>query len=423
MRLYKRSDTWWMDLSVDGQRIRQSTGSTDKEEAELVAQEVARKVRLARLGLLPEEPEEPERPRVPLSEFAEKYVRFMRMTFSETPRTAEGAHSAFQSLRHFFGARDPVLDEISVGDVEAWKVYVLDGRSGNTLAIHYRALHAAWNRAVNWNDATDNPFSRAERPKEIHGRDVRYFENEELLKLLEAAEAYEHPRFLKMILFYLYTGARRNELIHLEWKDLDLEAREVHIAAKKPRWNHRTKTGRSRRVPICEPLHDLILELWEARESDQGLKKSSLVFPVPRGSNKSTGGRYINQPYHEDRVTRKFRRLVDKTGLPRSLTLHSLRHTFASNLVQRGVSLYIVGELLGHTDLEVTRIYSHLTPRSYGWVVDYLDFRPNAVKERIENQHNARADAFDRARMERENRQLRAEIVDLKRQLGALKTG
>ena len=72
MRLYKRNDTWWMDLSVDGQRIRQSTGSTDKEEAELVAQEVARKVRLARLGLLPEEPEEPERPRVPLSEFAEK---------------------------------------------------------------------------------------------------------------------------------------------------------------------------------------------------------------------------------------------------------------------------------------------------------------------------------------------------------------
>jgi len=114
---------------------------------------------------------------------------------------------------------------------------------------------------------------------------------------------------------------------------------------------------------------------------------------------------------------------VDKTGLLRSLTLHSLRHTFASNLVQRGVSLYIVGELLGHTDLEVTRIYSHLTPRSYGWVVDYLDFRPNAVKERIENQHNARTDAFDRARMERENRQLRAEIVDLKRQLGALKTG
>ena len=58
MRLYKRNDTWWMDLSVSGNRIRQSTDTGDREEAEMTAQEVVRKVRLAKFGLLPEEPEE-----------------------------------------------------------------------------------------------------------------------------------------------------------------------------------------------------------------------------------------------------------------------------------------------------------------------------------------------------------------------------
>ena len=84
-------------------------------------------------------------------------------------------------------------------------------------------------------------------------------------------------------------------------------------------------------------------------------------------------------------------------GLPDSLTLHSLRHTFASNLVQRGVSLYIVGELLGHSDLEVTKIYSHLTPQSFDWVVDLLDFSEPSVLDRIERGKVARAEAFDRS--------------------------
>ena len=59
----------------------------------------------------------------------------------------------------------------------------------------------------------------------------------------------------------------------------------------------------------------------------------------------------------------------------------------------------LVGELLGHNDLEVTRIYSHLTPKTYDWVVDLLDFRPEAVEERITRGKVARGEMFDRARL------------------------
>ena len=82
----------------------------------------------------------------------------------------------------------------------------------------------------------------------------------------------------------------------------------------------------------------------------------------------------MNRVTQKDAVTRKFRKCVEAAGLPDTLTLHSLRHTFASRLVQAGKSLYQVGNLLGHTDLEVTKIYAHLSPASLHPVVEELDF-------------------------------------------------
>jgi len=418
MRLYKRKNTWWMDISVNGQRIRQSTDTLDKTEAELIAGEVERKCRLVKFGLLPDEPEEKPMPKVPLSEFADKYHHFMEVTFPETPKTAEGARTAFRSLIRFFGIRDPILTEISVQDVEAWKVHILNDRSRNTLAIYFRALHAAWNRAVKWGDTMENPFTNAERPREVHGENLRFFDDAELLKLLETARTQAHPRFFNMILFYLYTGMRRSELIHLEWSDIDLETREVDIVARKPKWDHRTKTGKPRRIPVNDRLFDVILELWEDKKTDRVLEQSSLVFPSHRRKNQyTTQYTFSNKPWGKYTVTHKFGALVKATELPKSLTLHSLRHTYASNLVQQGVSLYIVGELLGHTSLEVTKIYSHLTPRSYAWAADYLDFRQEAIENRVAGNHEARHQAFDQAKLENRLKKLERENTALKRQL------
>ena len=66
------------------------------------------------------------------------------------------------------------------------------------------------------------------------------------------------------------------------------------------------------------------------------------------------------ESFNPDYVCKQFKKCVIKAGINSKLNFHSLRHTFASWLVQRGVSIYEVSKLLGHSDIKVTEIYSHL---------------------------------------------------------------
>ena len=75
--------------------------------------------------------------------------------------------------------------------------------------------------------------------------------------------------------------------------------------------------------------------------------------------------------YH-DLVSKQFKKVVRKSNLSEKIHFHTLRHSFASLLVQKGVSLYVVKELLGHEDLATTQIYSHLQKQNLMDAVNLL---------------------------------------------------
>jgi len=90
-------------------------------------------------------------------------------------------------------------------------------------------------------------------------------------------------------------------------------------------------------------------------------KQSEFVF--------SLEGERITQKF----ISKKFKSYVIKSKINPDLTFHSLRHTFASWLVQRGVSIHKVSKLLGHSDIKVTEIYTHLKPDNLRNAVELLN--------------------------------------------------
>ena len=170
-------------------------------------------------------------------------------------------------------------------------------------------------------------------------------------RLIAAAD----PTWRPLIVTALRTGARIGELLALRWEDVDLKAARVTI--RRTLWNGHEgspKGGKSRTVP----LGDDVLAALTAHCHLRG----------PHVFCTEDGGR-LTHSMVKDVVPNACRR----AGLAKRLTMHGLRHTFASHLVMRGVTLVAVKELLGHAQISTTMRYAHLAPSATRDAVRLLD--------------------------------------------------
>lgn len=155
-----------------------------------------------------------------------------------------------------------------------------------------------------------------------------------------------------ILLCGLLLGLRVSEICKLEVGDVDLERRTVAI--------RHAKGDRDRVQPIPARLVDE-LHRW------LGDRREGPVFPSPRG-----GGRLSSRA-----VQRLMKRLGKTAGLagidtPRKITPHKLRHTYATNLLERGATIREVQDLLGHSSVATTEIYTHVLPDRMRAAVDRL---------------------------------------------------
>lgn len=169
----------------------------------------------------------------------------------------------------------------------------------------------------------------------------RYLEPDEathLLQILGDLSQLWHD----IALLSLNTGMRASEIFSLRGANINIPQENIIL--------HRTKNLKQRIVPLNEVALDIIKEYRK--------RNSELLFHQEGSSNKQ----FV-------KISKKFRKAVDLTGLNDGITdnryrvvFHTLRHTFASWLVQRGVSLQVVSNLLGHSSVRVTERYAHLAP-------------------------------------------------------------
>lgn len=148
----------------------------------------------------------------------------------------------------------------------------------------------------------------------------------------------------------LGTGMRLDELIHLQWVDIDIPNRLITVHRGR---QGTTKSGEPRHVPILDTFLPFLRELALQRGG------AVLVFPGAKGKARSKPG-----------VRVPFKQAAKRAGLSIKLRFHDLRHTFASHWVLDGGDIFRLSRILGHSSVTITqKVYAHLAPEA--WEQDY----------------------------------------------------
>lgn len=319
--LYKRSNgVYYIGYFGDGRKRWKSTGATERPHALSVLTNLKR--------LLQASP-----PLMSFSQFSQDFLAYAEGNYS--PKTVTVYRGVLERLRAIVG--DTPLVSIAPQQIDFYKTARLQIVSPVSVNIELRTLRAAFNVALRWGLIERNPLAGI-RLTVVPEQAPTFLSKTDFQKLISIIR---EDWLRKLVMLAVLTGMRRGELVNLRWQDVDLVRKLIHIQSNP---TFRTKHGKLRTIPLSEVACHLLNGIRLCSTSDY-------VFTL--------NGRKLTEGW----VSHKFKYWVYEAKLANDkLHFHSLRHTFASWLVQEGVSLYEVQKLLGHSNISVTQVYSHLQP-------------------------------------------------------------
>ncbi len=338
--------TWFLDYTFKGKRYRKKVG-TSKKVALLELKDI--EVRISK-GEYKFEPNQ-----ITIKEFFEIFNKYSSV--NHAPSTFKRYKAIVDNFLFYLESKRDVayLSDLHSELFEDFKIFrrttplnYREFAKTNTVNMELVSLGTMFNYAIKCNYLKENPTESVQKLKVTDAKKPRFLTEEEVDLLLQSCGEYLYPIFFT----FLNTGMRLGELIHLTWKDVDLKQKKIHIVSKEF-WN--PKTG-ERTIPMNEEIKNLLKEL---KSKSIG---SLFVFPGKNGEKLKL------------KLRERFMTITKKCGFPDVTKIHSLRHTFASHLVMKGVDLPTVKNLMGHSDIQTTMIYAHLAPDHLADAVEKLEF-------------------------------------------------
>ena len=251
-----------------------------------------------------------------------------------------------------------VLQELTPQQIQSYYLNMRgQGLSGNTVHKHHQLLFTALDCAVRQEVLSRNPARRVEAPAKEPPKHT-FYTTEQLRMLFHAVRGVPLEPAVKLA---GYLGLRRSEICGLKWENVDLENGTIAICAARTTVggvtiNKGPKTNSSVRTLGIAGLSDLE-EMLRSMKADQEERRRLKPRFNPEGfvlvhSN--------GQPYSPDYVSGWFTKFVQENGLP-YLTLHGLRHSFASAANELHIPMFKISKALGHSNTSVTsQVYTHL---------------------------------------------------------------
>lgn len=287
---------------------------------------------------------------IAFGEFAEIFIR----DYGEVHKTGSSLIRDKQVIRDFFlpswHARP--LNSITMRDGVVVQAMLKTGKRLAPKSVNniMSVAHKIFEEAVHWDYIQSNPLHGLRRLK-VPEADYRFWTFVERDRFLSYARA-ENFDFYRIVAVAVFTGLRRGEMEGLLRDALDFERREIIVKRsychKTHKLNEYTKSKKIRRVP----MNDLVFKLLHEKAL---LPPSAQVLPGPYHNF----GSLCMQPFSEAAGVSVIR-------------FHDLRHTCASHLAMKGVSVFKIKELLGHQDLKTTMRYMHLAPGGLDGITDVL---------------------------------------------------
>ena len=337
----------------------------DKDGKRIKRYQTYRTLYAARMGLrsfLTHREEEINTPKhdLTLADWLESWMdNIVRPTRAET--TVYGYQKIIEN--HLIPALGHVpLLKLTPMDIQQYYIQVQQtaNLSSNTLRRHHDLLSSALRPAVRQDKLLVSPIDKVEPPR-AKQKEASYYRPEELKRLYTLVEG--HPLELCVKLAGSL-GMRREEICGLKWECVDLQRQLLSIREARTAYGatvvqKETKNRSSVRTLFLPDDLARLLHMEQARQADwlrQGKLKEPSQFVVLN---------YQGVPYSPNALSVAFTRFVRNNDLPR-VTLHGLRHSFATVASFQGVPLFDIGKALGHATPATTgKIYTHLVDQTH----------------------------------------------------------
>lgn len=269
-----------------------------------------------------------------LKECSKETIRGYRILLYEFMRILESHHNGPVFIR-----------DISCADVELFLSFRRSvGDMPTSRNRHFYILSAFFGFLLT-RDLIEKNIMHMLAPIKINPKERKYLEMSQIEQLLDAID----PAILRVAVTTLaYTGLRVSELCNLRNSDVDLEKRVIRVISG--------KGNKDRNVPISEKLYRVLLDYTNRLK--------------PRTHTDYFFSTHKNPKITDDYINRVIKIAADKIGLDFKPTAHTLRHSFASALVQKNASLPSVQRILGHADLRITSRYIH---QNFSQIKDAVD--------------------------------------------------
>ena len=333
MSIYEKNGKFYCRFQIDGERHHYlCSGASSLKEARKIEDGFKYRTQQRQNGILPKGNGAKRVKMGILYDLYDKYSKVNKRTYNDD-------RYILKVLNMYF-PRDKMSDKLKLSELEDFKIKIKNERGVGNAAInkYLKTLSKMFNLGIAEDYVTDNPVKNVKRLKEPNHK-IRYLTKEEQVRL------YEHLDGLlrDMVTCALHTGMRRGEIEGLKWSNIDFQYGFIELLE--------TKSGRARKIPMSRTLEELFKSL--PRGSDY-------VFPSPK-----TGGRYGN-------VKKRFHQAVVRAGIE-DFRFHDLRHTAATRMVEKGIDLVTIKEILGHSCIETTMRYAHATPERKREAVEVLN--------------------------------------------------